>query len=604
MKAKTLCSMLLIFLVLLLLPVNNEANAQTGTIIFINPASGAAQPGQFFTVNINVSNVVGLNAWEIRLQYNPLLLYTNRTLIKEGPFLNGGGIYVTFFAPPYFDAGSAYLQIGALITSNDAVDGSGTLATITFKVLRLGETVLDLYDTKLLNVNLASIQHSEADGYFQNVESSRIPTASFTYTSNVYNVTFDGSNSYSPYGNIANYIWYFGDGANATKNVPITWHKYQEIRPPQEKNYTAILIVIDSNGITGKFLPQIITVGMPCDVAVIGLKLSPRQALPGAIISINVTVSNEGTVTESFNVSTYYRLGISWVEIGMQPVTNLVFLDEQTLIFQWNTTGLNKGLYPIKAQASIVPNETDIIDNTFIDGKVALTRIPQAFFSYTPTEPEINATVTFDASASFDPDGTIVGYLWDFGDGTTINVTVSSVTHSFPQPKTYVVTLTVTDNSTATNATTESVSVSKLRSLLSISTNSPLITLGSAIIITGYLTPSRLRANVTMFYRLQPQQTWTNLTIITVNGQGNFSYAWRPTNPGTYEFKSSWVGDNITEGTESNIAKVTIEQPGPPGILFYAAGAIVVVAVIGTALYFLMSRKQKTKRTRLRKPRR
>jgi len=600
-KAKTLCPLLLTLLVLLL-PVNNEVKAQTGTTIFINPTSSAAQPGQFFTVNINVSNVVGLNAWEIKLQYNPLLLYANRTLIKEGPFLNGGGTYNTYFALPYF--GSAYLQIGALITSNDAVDGSGTLATITFKVLRLGETALDLYDTKLLDVNMASIQHSEADGYFRNVDPSRIPTASFTYTSNVYNVTFDGSNSYSPYGTIANYTWYFGDGANATKTVPVTWNKYQEIRPPQEKNYTAILIVIDSNGITGNIMPQLIKVGMPYDVAVIDVKASPRQALPGAIISINVTVSNQGIITESFNVSAYYRSGINWVKIGTQPVTNLVFLDQQTLIFGWNTTGLNKGLYPIKAEASTVPNETDIIDNILIDGKVALTRIPQAFFSFTPTEPEINATVTFDASASFDPDGTIVGYLWDFGDGTAANVTVSSVTHSFPQSKTYIVTLTVTDNSTATNATTKSVFVSKLRSLLSISTNSPSITLRSAIIITGYLTPSRLRANVTIFYRLQPQQTWTNLTMVMVNAQGNFSYAWKPTDPGTYEFKASWNGDIVTHNTESNIAKVTVEQPGPPAILLYALGATAAIAILGIALYFFAKRKGKARPSISRRQRR
>ena len=55
------------------------------------------------------------------------------------------------------------------------------------------------------------------------------------------------------------------------------------------------------------------------------------------------------------------------------------------------------------------------------------------------------ATVSFDASGSFDPDGTISGYAWDFGDGETGQG--AKVEHGFTKPGTYPVTLTVTDNS-------------------------------------------------------------------------------------------------------------------------------------------------------------
>jgi PKD repeat protein len=50
----------------------------------------------------------------------------------------------------------------------------------------------------------------------------------------------------------------------------------------------------------------------------------------------------------------------------------------------------------------------------------------------------------FDGSASFDPDGVIVGYEWDFGDGT--NATGATITHSYPDKGTFQVTLTVTDD--------------------------------------------------------------------------------------------------------------------------------------------------------------
>jgi len=52
--------------------------------------------------------------------------------------------------------------------------------------------------------------------------------------------------------------------------------------------------------------------------------------------------------------------------------------------------------------------------------------------------------VAFDASASTDFGGTVTGYSWDFGDGTTgTGVTTS---HTFTKPGTYAVHLTVTDD--------------------------------------------------------------------------------------------------------------------------------------------------------------
>lgn len=61
----------------------------------------------------------------------------------------------------------------------------------------------------------------------------------------------------------------------------------------------------------------------------------------------------------------------------------------------------------------------------------------------------VGKEITFNGSNSSDLDGTITDWFWDFGDGTYCcvgNVTGETVTHSYSNPGTYNVTLTVTDN--------------------------------------------------------------------------------------------------------------------------------------------------------------
>ena len=55
-----------------------------------------------------------------------------------------------------------------------------------------------------------------------------------------------------------------------------------------------------------------------------------------------------------------------------------------------------------------------------------------------------NTTVVFNASGSYDIDGSIVAYNWDFGDG--IEGSGISPTHSYEKPGRYIVTLVINDN--------------------------------------------------------------------------------------------------------------------------------------------------------------
>ncbi|MCS6937291.1 MAG: PKD domain-containing protein [Candidatus Bipolaricaulota bacterium] len=82
---------------------------------------------------------------------------------------------------------------------------------------------------------------------------------------------------------------------------------------------------------------------------------------------------------------------------------------------------------------------------------------PIARFTFTPKDPKVGERITFDASASRDPDGKIVGYLWDFGDGKT--ATGVTAMYVFNQAGEYDVILQVTDNRNATASFAKTVRV-------------------------------------------------------------------------------------------------------------------------------------------------
>jgi len=80
---------------------------------------------------------------------------------------------------------------------------------------------------------------------------------------------------------------------------------------------------------------------------------------------------------------------------------------------------------------------------------------PTAAFSAAPSVAAIDEPVTFDASASFDPDGWLVSYSWDFGDAS-LAAGISAV-HRFQEAGTFVVTLTVVDDDGASSSHIETI---------------------------------------------------------------------------------------------------------------------------------------------------
>jgi hypothetical protein len=79
---------------------------------------------------------------------------------------------------------------------------------------------------------------------------------------------------------------------------------------------------------------------------------------------------------------------------------------------------------------------------------------PVASFTITPATPDAGTEVTFDASASRDPDGTIQEYRWDFDDdGTFENVTATPMFNRTLSGGEHTVTLEVWDGAAKSNFT-------------------------------------------------------------------------------------------------------------------------------------------------------
>lgn len=105
------------------------------------------------------------------------------------------------------------------------------------------------------------------------------------------------------------------------------------------------------------------------DVAVLGVSPSRTEVIIGQTENITVNVKNEGIYTETFNVTVYYDEN----PVQAREVTDLAPNAQADLTFNWNTIGIPADItYMIKAEASIVENELDLVDNTLVNGTVVI----------------------------------------------------------------------------------------------------------------------------------------------------------------------------------------------------------------------------------------
>lgn len=79
-------------------------------------------------------------------------------------------------------------------------------------------------------------------------------------------------------------------------------------------------------------------------------------------------------------------------------------------------------------------------------------QIPIASFTYTPQNPAVGEQIFFHAASSTDPDGKIISFIWDFGDGNSTTTSQTTTTHLFTTSSDFIITLMVIDNVGATSS--------------------------------------------------------------------------------------------------------------------------------------------------------
>ncbi len=328
--------------------------------------------------------------------------------------------------------------------------------------------------------------------------SAPAPTASFTVTPALAArgtvVGFDATASSDPAG-ISGFSWDFGDGQTATGATANHAYSVAGVYP--------VTLTVTGTDMRISRLTQVVTVDRPPSAL---FTSSPSLAVPGATVSFNATGSSDpnpggsivtyswsfgdgsigagATLTHAFATPGLYTVALSITDDHGQTssATNTVIVDQPSASFTlsanpvapgvpvgfnatgsadpigaivsyaWNFGDGTTGSGTTSSHAFAAPGNypvTLIVTNTFGQtatgsNNVIVNPPPTPSLKISPNPAFTGSTVSFDATASSHPFGTVATYTWSFGDGGTS--TGAGVTHSYAERGTYAVTLTVLDS--------------------------------------------------------------------------------------------------------------------------------------------------------------
>ena len=134
----------------LILGILISASADAATLSLI-PARSETGQGEKLSVSVNITGAADLFSAPFYIKYDPRHLKV--VSVKQGDFLKQGGVNTAFL---HRERTPGMVMVGlSRLGNRSGVNGSGTLATLTFITLGAGHTVISLSKSDLKDSQLA-----------------------------------------------------------------------------------------------------------------------------------------------------------------------------------------------------------------------------------------------------------------------------------------------------------------------------------------------------------------------------------------------------------------------------------------------------------------
>jgi PKD repeat protein len=237
-----------------------------------------------------------------------------------------------------------------------------------------------------------------------------------------FSVDFTSTGSTDPDGSIVSYEWNFGDGEQSTDPNPS--HTYLVVG-----DYAVTLKVTDNNGAVNTDSTTVSVVDNLAPTAAASATPSTGKA------PLAVSLDGSASTDEDGNVVDW-----SWDFDDGSTGTGEVVIHTFTAV----------GTYDVELTVTDDAGDTDTTTVTVVVNEL---QAPVAVANATPDGTKAPLGVIFSSVGSTDPDGSIIGYLWDFGDGSPTS-TSANPSHLYTAAGTFDATLTVTDDDGLTTVAT------------------------------------------------------------------------------------------------------------------------------------------------------